>query len=110
MAGFGARRDSEVQFVQAAVDVAGEVADQPGELAALGGRPAGQQPGEPAVAGEQEFPDHPTALGGEPQLARPGVIGVLGPADQAQPFELLAASRPLTGRSDNTCKPAFTPA
>jgi hypothetical protein len=57
MAGFGARRDSEIQFVQAPVDVAGEAADQPGELAALGGRPAGQQPGEPAVPGEQEFPD-----------------------------------------------------
>ena len=47
-----------------AADVVGEPADQPGELAAVGRRPVGEERGEPLVAGKEELAEHPVPLGG----------------------------------------------
>jgi hypothetical protein len=71
------------------VDVVGEPGDEPGELAALGGRPVGQQRGEPLVAGEQEPLEGLAAFGSEPQQGSARVDAVPRAADEAEPFKLL---------------------
>jgi hypothetical protein len=82
-------RPSDVEFVQVAVDIAGEPADQAGEVLPFPGRPVGEQRGEPLMTGEEEPLDRLLPLLAEPQQGRPRVLGVPGPADQAQAFESL---------------------
>jgi hypothetical protein len=84
-----ARTSSDAEVVQVLADVTGEAAEQAGEFAAfLGGR-VGEQHGEPLVAGEEEPLDRLLALRAEPEPAGPGVVGVTGPADQADTLESL---------------------
>src|SRR6266496_5886275 len=62
-------QSSDVEFVQVLVDVAGEAADQAGEVVAFLGRPVGEQRGEPLMPRDEEPADRRLPLVAEPQLA-----------------------------------------
>ena len=73
-----------MELVQLPVDVGGEPADQPGEVALVLGWPVGEQRDEPLMAGQEEAADRFLPLGAEAQPAHPRILGAPGPADQAQ--------------------------